>query len=354
MGAANAFLVSLTGGQRSEALYTFSDPVRSNWSNLPSGVPKFDRNGVRIGDLDTAQTEAMLLFLASTLSADGYETTLGVLGADAFLAEAESDDRFGDHNDWVAFFGEPSDDSTWGWQLGGHHLAINVTVASGRSYLSPTFVGVELASHSAGDATAPLDAHLQACLALINALDEDQRIAATISSRPDGLLTGAGEDGVIPPVEGSIVAGWAGLDGRQYRFRVVDGPVSLMGPSAPTLWCDRAEQRKNCHRVPFRIVQPIWVSSLARRQLGCQSRYGEAPGFMVAARLMAWDLYHSAQRTARRGRRWIPVALQEVPMRHLFPRVERHFHSQPLFQLGQTQRAITAAPTDLRLQEHSG
>ncbi len=218
MGAANAFLVSVPGGQRSEALYTFSDPVRSNWSTLPAGVPKFDRNGVRIGDLDTAQTEAMLLFLTSTLSADGYETTLGVLGADAFLAEAESDDRFGDHNYWVAFFGEPSDDSTWGWQLGGHHLAINVTVASGRSYLSPTFVGVELASHSAGDATiAPLDTHLQAGLALINALDEGQRIAATISSHPDGLLTGAGEDGVIPPVEGSIVAGWTELDGRQYR-----------------------------------------------------------------------------------------------------------------------------------------
>ena len=126
--AAGAFLDSLTDDQRSQALYDFDDPVRSNWSNLPAGVPRFDRNRVRIGDLDLTQTEAMLVFLSSALSVSGYEKVLGVLGADAFLRESESEDRFGDQNYWLAFFGEPSDANIWAWQFGGHHLAINVTV----------------------------------------------------------------------------------------------------------------------------------------------------------------------------------------------------------------------------------
>ncbi len=207
VNAANAFIGSLTDDQRGEAMYSFSGPVRSNWSNLPAGVPRFDRNGVRVGDLDAAQTEAMFAFLSSALSAYGYETTLGILGADAVLAESES--RFGDENYWLAFFGESSDSNTWGWQFGGHHLAINVTMADGRTYMSPTFIAVEPASYTAGGtAVTPLDTHLQSGLALINALDEGRRTAATLSNRPEGIYTGAGEDGVIPPVEGSRAAGW--------------------------------------------------------------------------------------------------------------------------------------------------
>ena len=43
--AANAFMDSLSGGQRDTAMYAFDASVRSNWSNLPAGVPRFDRNG---------------------------------------------------------------------------------------------------------------------------------------------------------------------------------------------------------------------------------------------------------------------------------------------------------------------
>ena len=230
--AANAFLSSLTDVQRGTALYAFDDPVRANWSNLPAGVARFDRNGVRIGDLDAAQTESMLFFLASALSVHGYETALGVLGADAYLAVAESEDRFGDDNYWLAIFGEPSNANAWGWQLGGHHLAINATVTDGRSYLSPTFVGVEPASYTVGASTmAPLDTHLQAGLALINVLDEDKRAAGTLSNRPEGIYTGAGQDGVIPPIEGSRAAGWSDAQ-RQLLLEAIFQWVGMLDSSS--------------------------------------------------------------------------------------------------------------------------
>ena len=230
--AAGAFLDSLTDGQRSEALYDFDDPVRSNWSNLPAGVPRFDRNGVRVGDLDSTQTEAMLVFLSSALSVSGYEKVLGVLGADAFLREAESEDRFGDQNYWLAFFGEPSGANIWAWQFGGHHLAINVTVADGRNYLSPTFIGVEPASFVAGEVTvAPLSAHLKAGLAVIDALDDGQQAKGKLSNRPDGIYAGAGEDGLIPPVEGSGVTGWSDLQ-RQLVLDAISQWVGMLDRSS--------------------------------------------------------------------------------------------------------------------------
>lgn len=208
--AGNTFLDSLTDDQRGAAMHSFDDPVRSNWSNLPAGVPRFDRNGVRLGDLDEAQIEAALVFLSSALSDEGYAIAVGVAGADAVLGASDDDDRFSDENYWLAFFGEPSAGSVWGWQFGGHHLAINVTVADGRSYLSPTFLGVEPASYDVGGAAfAPLDAHYRAGLALVNALDAEQRAAATLSNRPDGIHTGAGEDGVVPPLEGLRAARWS-------------------------------------------------------------------------------------------------------------------------------------------------
>lgn len=109
----------------------------------------------------------------------------------------------------LAFFGEPSAADPWAWQFGGHHLAVNVTVIRGRSYLSPTLVGIEPASYDAGGYTAaPLASEVEAGLALINSLDDDSREAAQVENRPRELWAGAGKDGVEPPMEGARVSEW--------------------------------------------------------------------------------------------------------------------------------------------------
>ena len=211
VAAANTFIEMLTGEQRAQAMHAIDDPVRPNWSNLPSGVLDFDRNGVRIADLDDKQVSAMFAFLAAALSSDGYRTVVDVVGADEVLSHSWLAWRFGwtDENYWLAFFGEPSESEKWGWQFGGHHLAVNVTMAGGRSYLSPTFVGVEPASYEAGDSTvAPMALKLAAGIELINAIDERQRSLALAGNRPDEVWAGAGKDGFVPDPEGSKVAEW--------------------------------------------------------------------------------------------------------------------------------------------------
>ena len=212
VAAANTFIEMLTGAQRAQAMHAIDDPVRPNWSNLPSGILDFDRNGVRIGDLDDRRVAAMFAFLASALSSGGYGTVVDVVGADEVLSHSERAGHFAwtDENYWLAFFGEPSESEKWGWQFGGHHLAVNVNLARGGSYLSPTFVGVEPASYVAGDATvAPLAPKLEAGIELINAIGERQRTLAMVSDRPVEVWTGAGNDGFVPDPEGSKVAEWS-------------------------------------------------------------------------------------------------------------------------------------------------
>ena len=209
---ANAFLNLLTESERSSIVYALDDPKRSNWSNLPAGLVRFDRNGIRIGDLNNDQTTALNEFLALSLSADGYRTVMEVVGADGVLAQSSNSRRlrFGADNYWLAFFGQPSATEPWGWQFGGHHLAFNVAVGADHLTMSPTFIGVEPASYATGSQTAaPMEEELQAGLMLINSLAEDQQTAAKVRRRPQETYTGAGKDGVIPNFEGSWVSVWS-------------------------------------------------------------------------------------------------------------------------------------------------
>ncbi len=209
---ANAFLNLLTESERSSIVYALDDPKRSNWSNLPAGLVRFDRNGIRIGDLNNDQTTALNEFLALSLSADGYRTVMEVVGADGVLAQSSNSRRlrFGADNYWLAFFGQPSATEPWGWQFGGHHLAFNVAVGADHLTMSPTFIGVEPASYATGSQTAaPMEEELQAGLMLINSLAEDQQTAAKVRRRPQETYTGAGKDGVIPNFEGSRVSVWS-------------------------------------------------------------------------------------------------------------------------------------------------
>lgn len=215
--AALRFLEALTPALREAAVFPSGEPTRSRWSNLPVGILDYRPNGARLGDLDESQRGALFRLLASMLSPRGCAVTLGVVSAEGALAESPRAARlgWGADNYYLAVFGEPSDDSRWGLQFGGHHLAVNLTRIAGETYLSPTFVGIEPAEHEReGQTLAPLRPFAEAGLAVVASLDEAERGTALLPSRPDDILTGAGTDGVVPPFAGSSAATWSG-DRRQ-------------------------------------------------------------------------------------------------------------------------------------------
>ena len=219
VAAAQVFLAGLSEEQRAEAMYAFDDPKRSNWSNLPAEMSR--RNGVRFGDLDAAQQAAMHDFLMTALSPKGYDTVMGTVGAEDALREAlwARILRWSSDNYFLAFFGEPALGSAWGWQFGGHHLGVNVTVVEGRSYLSPTFVGIDPAVYERDGVTVmPLAAEEAAGRALMQGLEGAAQQAATLDISPVAageVLTGAGKDGVIPELAGSKAGDWTAEQRQQ-------------------------------------------------------------------------------------------------------------------------------------------
>ena len=232
--AANRFLQTLDPTQVRAAVLPPDSALIANWSNLPAGMVRFERNGVRAGDLNDAQQAAMFDFLAAALSRPGTELVGGVIAAEGVLADSSRSSGLGRHPDnyWLAFFGDPSARGDWSWQFGGHHLAINVAVTGGAMTMSPSFLGIEPAVFMLdGAEMAPLRDHAAGGVALLDALPSEQRNAAIVGGRPRELYAGAGRDGVILPVEGSRVADWPAERQRQL-LDLIGLWVGVMPPAA--------------------------------------------------------------------------------------------------------------------------
>ena len=262
VGAALDFIELLDEQQHEAALLPFDNNKRPNWSNLPEGMLPFDRNGIRIGDLNEDQFSAMLAFLAAAMSADGLDTVAAVVAAELVLAESSRASRSGlsEGNYWLAFFGTPSPTEPWAWQFGGHHLAVNMSISNDRITMSPTFVGVEpaafdavavervfpaLGGEHAGDTSgsiAPFAGEIETGLALVNSLSAASHDYVFLSRRPNGLITGAGRDGVIPELEGSQASGWSSAQ-KQELLNLVSLWVGTLPPHNAALRMQEIEAR---------------------------------------------------------------------------------------------------------------
>ena len=82
-------------------------------------------------------------------------------------------------------------------QFGGHHLALNITMAAGRGVITPTLTGSQPATFTTADGKTvrPLGAENDKGFALLNALDDSQRTQAILKYRVADLVLGPGHDG---------------------------------------------------------------------------------------------------------------------------------------------------------------
>ena len=210
--AALAFRATLSEQQAARLILPIDSPLRRNWSNLPDGAIDFERNGLHLGGLQADQVAALFRFLAAGLGEYGYDTVAQVVTAEAVLSDSflALFDGLSATDYRLAFFGEPKTDGPWGWQFGGHHLAINASLDRGRIVsLSPTHVGIEPAYFEfAGHRYAPLEDELDDARALMRALPADARARVVVADRPRDVYTGPGKDGKIPAPEGGSVADW--------------------------------------------------------------------------------------------------------------------------------------------------
>jgi hypothetical protein len=225
--AANAFLSTLEEKQRHSVVFAFSDEKqRANWSNLPTSfVP---RAGVSLKELNTAQRSAALALVSSALSRRGFEKVEQIMEGDEANKNSERNNPiFGKDLYYISILGRPSEKAPWMLQFGGHHLALNITIAGERGILTPTLTGAQPALYTAnGKTVRPLGQESDKALAFLNALDDTQRKQAILSYRLADLVLGPGQDGKTIQPEGlkasvindhqramllDLVSEWAGI-----------------------------------------------------------------------------------------------------------------------------------------------
>lgn len=141
--AANTFLSTLDQKQHRSILFAFDDEKqRARWSNLPTSMVR--REGLSMGELTAPQRTAALALVSSALSPRGFEKVQQIMEADEVLKTNEgSKPIFGKDLYYVSILGTPSEKEAWMLQFGGHHLALNITIAGDRGVLTPSLIGAQ-------------------------------------------------------------------------------------------------------------------------------------------------------------------------------------------------------------------
>jgi Protein of unknown function (DUF3500) len=245
--SAQALLAVLDDAGRGKVQFRFDDAAqRTRWSNFPS--PMFQRVGLRVGDLAPAQKAAVMSLLSIALSAEGYRKVAEIMHGDEVLRQTDGGNGprgappnggppngsppggaggrggrgrgapaggvpggggpgggvvFGEGEYYLAFLGTPSATTPWMLQFGGHHLAINLTLAGTQASMTPSLPAAQPASYTVeGRTVRPLGKENDKGFALINAMNADQRSQAILSYRVADLVLGPDQDGRTIQPEG--------------------------------------------------------------------------------------------------------------------------------------------------------
>jgi hypothetical protein len=284
VSAAQALVKTLDDAGRTKLQFPLEGSQKTRWSNLPTGI--FERKGLRTGDLSAAQREAVTNLLAAALSRDGYRKVTEIIGGDEALHRANAGPPggpppggsrvvFGEDEYYLAFLGTPSTTAPWMLQFGGHHLAINLTMAGSEASMTPSLPATQPARYTVeGREIRPLGAENDKAFALINALDASQRSKAILTYGVSDLVLGPGHDGQTIQPEGipasalspsqqamllDLVHEWAGIVTDAFAApRMAEIKAAL-----PQTWFAWSGPTTNGSMAYFRIQGPTLVIEYA-------------------------------------------------------------------------------------------
>jgi hypothetical protein len=114
------------------------------WRRWNNGEMYLHKVGLRLEEVSVSIRNAIIGIVHASLSAQGFEKVRDVMRLNAFLGDLVHAPRI--LNEWsynFSLFGTPSTVEPWGWNLFGHHLALNCLVLGEQMVLSPTFLGAE-------------------------------------------------------------------------------------------------------------------------------------------------------------------------------------------------------------------
>lgn len=139
--AARRVLAACTSEERTRVSLTLDALEWRKWANPEVYI---NRHGLRLDELAPTLREAILSVMQASLSPRGFEKARSCMLINGFLGYLVGGPKVMNEFSYnFSLFGEPSLTEPWGWQLHGHHLALNVLVIGKQITISPTFMGAE-------------------------------------------------------------------------------------------------------------------------------------------------------------------------------------------------------------------
>ena len=216
-----AWLDGLDVGQRAKATFPFTDPERFAWDYRPG-----PRGGLALADMSPDQRSAALSVVATAMSARGAGEVASIIALEPILGALERESgqsRFERDPElfWYSVFGDPDGGAPWSWRIGGHHVAIQLTIADGQIVGSaPSFLGANPAVVPSGASAGSRALTGEETLArdLVAALNPEQRAIAIVDPKapPDihsgngaradvrAIPSGIRHDDLTPPQEAGL------------------------------------------------------------------------------------------------------------------------------------------------------
>jgi hypothetical protein len=156
---------------------------RREWTYLPV----LERPGLALRALSDGQRKLAHELITASVSMEGYAKVVSIMAMEhvrralMLVSSPGTAHLFDPERYCFRIFGDPRSGEPWGWQLAGHHVSLNFTVAG--DYLSPTpcMLGSVPASYGA---LAPLEHEEAEGYAFVRSLSEEQRAKAVIWRRP--------------------------------------------------------------------------------------------------------------------------------------------------------------------------
>ena len=294
VAAAKALLATLDDAGRAKVNFAFNSEQKTKWSNFPTGI--FQRNGLRWGDLTTAQREAGMNLLATALSKQGLQKVKEIMEGDEVLKTSGMGPggggrpgggpppgggtpsgsgppgggrgpggrgpgglSFSRDEYYLAFLGAPSLTEPWMIQFGGHHLAINVTIVGKINVMTPSLPAAQPATYKLnGETVRPLGREYDKGFVLINALDAAQQKQAILPYQVGDLVLGAGQDGKTIQPEGIKVSALTAAQ-KEKLFDVIHEWVGILNDEAAA--AKMAEIKANLNETWFAWSGPTAAGS---------------------------------------------------------------------------------------------